>query len=150
MTSRSTLPPRSSIAVAFALALGGANLAQAVPSGSDTFNDITIYRQLGYAFGFSNATPSGLFGAVGGGGAGGTGGFGGMISQPSPILLSGAPIVGGGAQGGGDQSPSVEPVVQVPETGIGKLGFGLALALLALTARRQSDSRRIAAGMPSE
>jgi hypothetical protein len=111
MTSRSTLPPRSSIAVAFALALGGANLAQAVPSGSDTFNDITIYRQLGY---------------------------------------SGAPIVGGGAQGGGDQSPSVEPVVQVPETGIGTLGFGLALALLALTARRQSDSRRIAAGMPSE
>lgn len=201
MTSRPNLPSRSSVAVAFALALGGANLAQAVPSGSETSNDITIYRQLGYAFGLSNATPTGLFGAFGGGGAGGggggggfaggtvpqlnlgpgggnflmapggggaagaggaaggaggagggggAGGFGGMISQPGPILLPGAPIVGEGAQGGGNPSPLVDPVVHVPETGVGTLGFGLTLALFALAARRQSGSRRVAAGMQSE
>ena len=204
MRSRSILPSRSSVALAFAFAIGAATSAQAVPSSSETVNDITIYRQLGYAFGLSNATPAGLFGAFGGGGgggaggfsggtvpqfnlgsgggnlpmapggggggaagagggaggagaggagaggAGGAGGFGGMIIPPSPVLLPGAPIVEGGAQGGGGPSAQVGLAVQVPDVGVSTLGFGLTLAFFALAARRQSSARRVASVMPSK
>ena len=210
MRSRSILPSRSSVALAFAFAIGAATSAQAVPSSSETVNDITIYRQLGYAFGLSNATPAGLFGAFGGGGgggggaggfsggtvpqfnlgsgggnlpmapggggggaasaggaagggaggagaggagaggAGGAGGFGGMIIPPTPVLLPGAPIVEGGAQGGGGPSAQVGLAVQVPDVGVSTLGFGLTLAFFALAARRQSNVRRIASVMPSK
>jgi hypothetical protein len=96
------------------------------------------------------AGAGGAAGGGGGGGGGGAGGFGGLISPPSPILLPGAPIVDGGAQGGGSPTPNDSLVVQVPDTGVSTLGFGLTLALFALAARRQSGSRRVAVGTQSE
>jgi len=111
MTTRSSFSFRSSVALAFALALGGATSAHAVPSPSEPIHDVTIYRQLGYAFGFTNATPTGLFGAFGGGGGGGGGGGFAVGTMPQLNLGNGGGNFlmasgggGSGASGGGGAS----------------------------------------------
>jgi len=122
--------------LAFALAIAAATAVQAVPGQSDPSHDVTIYRQLGYAFGFSNSTPSGLFGAFGGGGGGGGGGgfAGGTVPQLNlgPAAggnFLGAPGGGGGGGGGGGyggiiSSPSPILLPGAPVVGGGGQGGG--------------------------
>ena len=170
MITLSYFPSRTLAALALAAGLAGATSAQAVTAPVESTQTVTIYKQLGFAFGFTNSTPSNLFGAFGGGGGGGGGGGfagvgsvpplnlgpaggnflvapgggggggggGGMVSVPPPILKGGAPIVQGGDTPNPLQTPPVgqEAAVQVPDLGVGPLGFALVLAGMAAFARR--------------
>ncbi len=173
MTTRSTLSTRSFAAVAFAFALGVVTSVQAVTALSEPGNTITIYKPLGFAFGFTGSTPSSLFGTFGGGGGGGGGfagggtmpqlnlgpkgnflagpgggvGGGGFVAGPTPVFQGGAAVVGGGEQtpqslGGVNNLV----VAQVPDAGVGTLGFGLVLAVLGLAARFLNRPLRSTAG----
>lgn len=111
-------------ALSLALALGSAVSVQAVTTIPEPAQNVTIYKQLGYAFGYTYNTPTGLFGGGGGGGGGGgfvgggvvppqnlgpadgnflappAGGGGAYIGTPGGVVQGGSPIVGGGAGAG--------------------------------------------------